>query len=112
MLLMLKLFAALFTCAFGFWAFFKPYSAAKLVGLKPRDKRGVSDIRSIYGGVNIGLGAFAAWIQSPEVFQMLGIAYLAAAICRAISLLMDNAFSSMGVRFLIVEIILGLFLML
>jgi len=109
---MLKLFAALFTCAFGIWAFFKPYSAAKLVGLKPRDKRGVSDIRSIYGGVNIGLGAFAAWLQSPEAFQMLGIAYLAAAICRTISFIMDNAFSSVGMRFLIAEIVLGAFLML
>jgi len=33
MILMLKLFASLFTAVFGIWAVLKPYSAAKLVGL-------------------------------------------------------------------------------
>lgn len=103
-----NVFAAVFTALFGIWAFLKPHTAAKLVGLQAKGKRGLSDIRSIYGGFNIGLGAFAAWCQSVEVFQMLAVAYFAAAICRTISLAMDKAFSKMGLRFIIGEILIGL----
>lgn len=103
-----NLFAALFTALFGVWAFFKPNAAAKLVGLQPKGKRGLSDIRSIYGGVNFGLGAFAMWCQSIEVFQMLAAAYFAAAVCRTISLAMDSAFSKVGIRFILSEILLGI----
>ncbi len=106
--LIVNLFGAIFTAAFGVWAFFKPHATAKLVGLVPKGKRGYSEIKAIYGGLNISLGSFVAWSQTPEVFQMLAIGYFGAAFCRSLSLWMDNAFSRVGIRFIVVEIVLGL----
>lgn len=107
----LNIFAAAFTALFGVWAFIKPTSAAKFSALQPKGRRGISEMRAMYGGLNIGLGTYALVSQSTESFQLLAAAYFMAAICRTISLAMDQAFSKTSIRVIIIEVVLGIFLL-
>ena len=54
--MILKIIAALATPATGLLAFFKPAATYGFIGLNANGVRGVSEIRSIFGGLFIGLG--------------------------------------------------------
>jgi len=105
--MLLNLLAAGLTMLFGIWSFIKPKASARLMGLQPKGRRGLSEIRAMYGGVNIGLGVFALLDQSTTAFQMLAIAFFAAAVCRIISLVMDQAFTKGSIQTVLVELVLG-----
>lgn len=110
-LIILKVIAAVATIATGALAFFKPAAAYGFIGLNPNGVRGVSEIRAIFGGLFIGLGA-APLFLGPVAYQMLGISYLAIAVARAFSILFDKSYAQSNLISLGIEIVLGIILML
>ena len=107
--LILQIFALLATAVTGLLALVKPSAAYAFIGLSPNDVRGVSEIRSIFGGLFIALGIAPIFLGTPA-FQMLGFGYLAIALARAFSIVFDKSYAQSNIISLIIEIILGVIL--
>ena len=106
-LLVLKIIISLATAATGLLAFFKPDAVYGFTGLTAPGARGVSEIRAIFGGLFIALGV------APIVFnqyRLLGIAYLAIAVTRAISMVLDKSYAQSNIISLVIEIVFGVIL--
>ncbi len=110
-ILVLKIIAALATVATGLLGLIKPGATYDFIGLTARGARGVSEIRSIFGGLFIGLGA-APLFLGETAYLMLGIAYLAIAAARAFSVVFDKSTAQSNLISLGIEIVLGLILVL
>jgi len=108
-LFILKILAALATIATGLLAFFKPGAAYGFTGLSAEGVRGLSEMRSIFGGLFIGLG-IAPFYLGDVAYTMLGVSYLAIAIARAFSIVYDKSYAQSNWISLVVEIILGIIL--
>ncbi len=87
-------------------ALVRPAAAFGFIGLKPDGVRGISEIRAIFGGLFIGLG-LAPLFLGPTAYLMLGIAYLAIALARAVSILFDRSYAQSNIISLVIEIVLG-----
>jgi hypothetical protein len=110
-LMILKMIAALATIATGMLALAKPAAAYGFTGLTSNGVRGVSEIRSIFGGLFIGLG-IAPFFLGAVAYQMLGIGYLAIAVARAFSIVFDKSYAQSNMISLVIEIVLGIILVL
>lgn len=108
-LLILKIVAAVATIATGLLALVKPSAAYGFIGLNPNGARGVSEIRAIFGGLFIALGASPLFL-GPVAYQMLGIGYLAIAAARAFSIVFDKSFAQSNIISLAIEVVLGVVL--
>ncbi len=107
----LKIIAAFATIATGLLALVKPTAVYGFTGLNADGPRGVSEIRSIFGGLFIGLGG-APFILGSPAYVMLGYAYLAIAIARLFSILYDRSYARSNWISLGIEIVLGIILIL
>lgn len=107
---LIPLFGAALTLALGVLGLVAPGRAAKLVGIVPEGKLGVSEIRATYGGLFVGLGAGCLWVQKPEVYFVVGLAWLLAAVSRVISFALDHSFSGKNMGGVIMEAGIGLLL--
>jgi hypothetical protein len=105
----LKIIAALATAATGLLALIKPSATYGFIGLNASGVRGVSEIRSIFGGLFIGLG-IAPLFLGVVAYQMLGIGYLAIAAARTFSIVFDQSTAQSNWISLVIEIVLGLIL--
>jgi hypothetical protein len=110
-LMILKIIATLATIATGLLAFVKPSAAYGFTGLTAEGERGISEIRSVFGGLFIGLG-IAPLILGADAYRMLGIGYLAIAAARAFSIVFDKSYASSNWVSLGIEIVLGVILVL
>lgn len=108
-LTILKIIASLATTATGMLALVKPASIYSFTGLIAENVRGISEIRSIFGGLFIGLG-IAPLFLGPQAYRMLGIAYLAIALVRIFSMVFDKSYASSNIISLVIEIVLGVIL--
>lgn len=108
-LLILKIIAALATVATGLLALLKPTAVHGFTGLETDGPRGISEIRSIFGGLFIALGV-APFIFGETAYQVLGLGYLVIAAVRLVSILIDRSPSSSNWISLAIEIVLGLIL--
>jgi hypothetical protein len=106
LLMVLKIIAALLTAATGLLALIKPDATYSFIGLNANGVRGVSEIRSIFGGMFIALG-IAPLFLGPVSYQMLGITYLAIAAARAFSIVFDKSYAQSNLISLVIEILLG-----
>ena len=84
-LMVLKILSAVATIVTGLLALVKPSAIYGFIGLNATDVRGVSEIRAIFGGLFIALGAAPLFLGS-VAYQVLGIGYLAIAVVRAFSI--------------------------
>ncbi|HWQ83419.1 MAG TPA: DUF4345 family protein [Anaerolineales bacterium] len=107
----LKSIAALATAATGLLAIIKPDAVYGFTGLDANGVRGVSEIRAIFGGLFIGLG-LAPFFLGPTAYKMLGIAYLAIAVARIFSIVVDKSYAQSNWISLGIELVLGLILVL
>lgn len=107
--MILKIIASLATAATGLLAFLKPGAVYGFIGLNAPGVRGVSEIRSIFGGLFIALGV-APLFLGPVAYQMLGISYLAIAVARAFSMVYDKSYDQSNIISLVIEIVLGIVL--
>ena len=108
-LLGLKIVAALATVATGLYAFVKPSAAYGFVGLSAEGARGLSEMRSIFGGLFIGLG-MAPFFLVEAGYTILGIGYAAIAAARAFSIVYDRSYAQSNIISLVTEIVLGIIL--
>lgn len=110
-LTVLKIIASLATVGTGLLALVKPDAVYGFTGLTATGVRGISEIRSIFGGLLIGLGVAPLFLKAPG-YKMLGIAYLAIAAARLFSMFYDKSFDSSNIISLVIEIVLGVILVL
>ncbi len=106
----LKIIAALATIATGLFSLVKPRAVQDFTGLSLPAPRGVTEIRAVLGGFFIALGAAPLVYQSRDMFLMLGLAYLAVALVRAVSIVLDKSYVQSNFISLITEIVLGIIL--
>ena len=105
----LKMVAAAATVLTGLFAFLKPSAAYGFIGLKADGVRGVSEIRSIFGGLFIALGVLP-FILGETAILVLGYGYLAIALARLFSILVDKSYAQSNWISLGIEIVLGVIL--
>jgi len=88
-----------------------PRSVQGFTGLTAPGPRGISEIRSVLGGGFIGLG-LAPLILGGVAYDMLGVAYLAIAVARIASIVLDKSYDRSNWISLAVEIVAGIILLL
>lgn len=109
-LLILKIIASIGTVGTGLLALLKPRSIYGFTGLEATGGRGITEIRSIFGGLFIALGAVALYFRISEVFLVLGISYLAIGLVRAVSMYLDKSVERSNIISLVTEILFGVIL--
>ena len=105
-LMILKIIAALATAATGLLALVKPDATYGFIGLSANGVRGVSEIRAIFGGLFIALGVAPLFLGA-TAYRMLGIGYLAIAVARAFSIVLDRSFAQSNIISLAIEVVFG-----
>lgn len=109
----LNLIGAAVTFSFGVWALFQPHKMARLLSLTPYKSRGVTEIRSTYGGWMMGLSGYTLYNQSSVLFICLGVGWILTAIVRTTSMaLVEKNYSSIEVKVILFELVMGVFLLL
>jgi len=108
----LQLIAVIATILTGLVSLIKPLSVQGFTGLTAPGGRGITEIRSILGGLFIGLGIAVFLLGTRETYQMLGIMYLTIGVVRFVSIFLDKSSTQSNWISLVVEIIFGVILML
>jgi hypothetical protein len=106
----LKIICALGTIATGFISLLSPRAIKGFTGLEAAGPRGITEIRAVMGGLFIGLGLAPFLLAVPQVYQALGIMYLAIALVRTISMFLDRSVMQSNIVSLAVEIVFGIIL--
>jgi hypothetical protein len=106
----LKTICALGTVATGFISLLRPLSIKGFTGLEAAGPRGITEIRAVMGGLFIGLGLAPFLLAVPQVYQALGVMYLAIAVVRTGSMFLDRSVMQSNIISLIVEIVFGIIL--
>lgn len=109
MLAILKIIAAVLTIATGALSLFSPKSVPGFTGLQPVGGRGISEIRSILGGLFIALG-IVPLVLGGDTYTMLGWSYLGIGAVRLVSIFLDKASERSNWISLVVEIVFGVIL--
>jgi len=110
-LLIAKIIAAIATALTGALALIKPTAVYGFTGLLTNGPRGITEIRSIFGGLFIALG-IAPFLFGESAYQVLGFGYLIIAVVRLISIFIDHSPVSSNWISLAIEIVFGLILIL
>jgi hypothetical protein len=108
----LQIVAVIGTIGTGLLSMLWPRSVFGFTGLAAPGPRGITEIRSVLGGLFIGLGIAVIILGTREVYQMLGIMYFAIGAVRAVSMIVDKSTEQSNVISLIVEIVFGVILVL
>lgn len=109
-LLILKIIASIGTVGTGLLALVKPRSIYGFTGIETKGPRGITEIRSIFGGLFIALGAVALYFRTPDVFLVLGISYLTIGLVRVVSMFLDKSVERSNTISLVTEIVFGIIL--
>ena len=108
----LKIVGAVATIVTGLVSVFFPRAVFGFTGLNAPGARGIVEIRSILGGLFVGVGAAPFILQEPVAYRMLGIMYLAIAAVRLVSTFVDRSFEQSNIISLVVEVVFGVILIL
>jgi len=104
--------AVIATILTGLVSLIWPLKVQGFTGLTAPGGRGITEIRSILGGLFIGLGIAVFVLGTRETYQMLGIMYLVIGVVRAVSIAIDRSPEQSNIISLIVEIVFGIILVL
>jgi hypothetical protein len=107
----LQIIAVVATILTGLVSLINPRGVEGFTGLTAPGARGITEIRSILGGLFIGLGIAVFLLGTRETYQMLGITYLAIGLVRFVSIFLDKSSVQSNWISLVVEIIFGIILM-
>jgi len=108
----LQLIALLGTLLTGVFSLIWPANIEGFTGLRPVGGRGITEIRSIMGGVFIGLALAAFFLDHAVSYPMLGITYLVIAVVRTVSMFLDDSMVSSNYISIAAEVIFGVLLIL
>ena len=106
----LQLIAVIATILTGLVSLINPLGVQGFTGLTAPGGRGITEIRSILGGLFIGLGVAVFLLGTRETYQMLGIMYLAIGVVRIVSIFLDKSSVQSNWISVAVEIIFGIIL--
>lgn len=112
LLKILQLTAVILTIVTGLVSLLAPRSVFGFTGLTAPGPRGITEIRSILGGLFIGLGIAVLVLGTREVYQALGIMYLAIAAVRFVSIFVDRSSVQSNWISVAAEIVMGVILIL
>lgn len=103
-------FLALVFLGLGVWFLLDP-GAGKLVGLVPSEGTGRAELRAMYGGLDLGIGAFLAWGAARQSWARPALAFgalalLGLALGRAVGIALDQPDGVM-VRLIASELVTG-----
>lgn len=101
---------ALACLSLGVMGLLAPMQAARLVGLAPVGRLGVSELRATYGGLFIGMGLACLVLDSPPAYGVAAAAWLGAAAGRGLSIVIDRNLSRMNIGGVLVEATIGVLL--
>jgi Domain of unknown function (DUF4345) len=110
-LLILKIIGAAGTAIVGVVGLIWPTSIYGFTGLTAAGPRGISEIRAIFGGLFIALG-LAPFLFGEDAYRVLGFAYLAIAVARLVSIVLDKSYASSNWISLAIEVVFGVILIL
>jgi len=108
----LQIIAVVATILTGLVSLVNPRGVEGFTGLTAPGARGITEIRSILGGLFIGLGIAVFLLGTRETYQMLGITYLAIGVVRLVSIFLDKSSVQSNWISVAVEIIFGVILLL
>jgi hypothetical protein len=112
MLKILQIIAIIATILTGLLSLVAPTKIEGFTGIHPVGGRGITEIRAIFGALFIGLGIAALLLDKTVAYPMLGIMYLAIAVVRAVSMILDKSIENSNVISLAIEIVIGVILVL
>jgi hypothetical protein len=82
---------ACITLIIGLIGFFKPRLLTDVLDIKLDSARAVSEIRGVFGGLNLGSSVAALALNEPLIFISLGIAWLFVTLARFWSMIVDKS---------------------
>ena len=103
--------ACVLTILTGLLALIAPERTIGFTGLSPQGGRGITEIRSVLGGLFIALGA-APFFLGGVAYTFLGISYLGIGIVRLPSIFLDKSSTQSNWISVAVEFIFGVILVL
>jgi hypothetical protein len=106
----LQISAVIATILTGLISLVNPRGVEGFTGLTAPGGRGITEIRSVLGGLFIGLGIAVFLLGTRQTYQMLGIMYLAIGAVRFVSIFLDKSSVQSNWISLAVEIIFGIIL--
>jgi hypothetical protein len=98
---------AVLTVILGLLGMLAPLHAGRMVGLKPLDGRGISELRATYGGLFTGMGLACLVLQAPAAYAVAACAWLGAALMRAVSMAVDRNPSWLNAGGVALELLIG-----
>lgn len=108
----LQIIAVIGTILTGLYSLVAPTQIEGFTGIRPIGGRGITEIRSIFGALFIGLGIAAFVLDKAVAYPMLGIMYLAIAGVRIISMFVDDSIERSNIISIAAEVVFGVILML
>jgi hypothetical protein len=106
-----QIMGAALTALVGVFSLVAPEKTVNFTGLAPQGGRGITEIRSVLGGLFIALG-LAPFFLGDVAYMLLGIGYLAIGIVRLFSIFFDKSSTSSNWMSIAFEIIFGVILVL
>jgi len=107
----IKVIIAVASVGFGLMSIVSPAAAERFTGLTAAGPRGISEIRSVLGGLFVGLGIAVLIFRTASSFGTLGIGYLAIALVRTASIFADGASTPTNWLSLSFEVVFGILLL-
>ena len=102
---------AALTLLIGLIGFFKPRLMLDPMGVALNKPAAVSEMRAVFGGLNVGMAIAAFTLSEPLIFTAIGIAWGAATLARLYSLAMDGIGLKGAIPGIVVDgVLCGLFL--
>jgi hypothetical protein len=108
----LQLLIAILTILLGAFVIIRPTAIYNFTGLSANGIRGITEIRAIFGGLFVALGAAPIILNAPAAYKMLGIVYIGIAITRIGSMVNEPCFEKSNLISLLSESIFGVLLLL
>ncbi|MDJ0877414.1 MAG: DUF4345 family protein [Halieaceae bacterium] len=81
---------ALLQLLIGVVGFFKPRAFTEQMQLVMSTPMAVSEVRTVFGGLNLGVGLAALLMQEPLVYMALGMAWFFGLLARFYSMAVDK----------------------
>lgn len=91
----------------GLIGFFKPQALLDRMGFKLETNDAISEARAVFGGLNIGTGSAALYLNDPTVYAVLGFTWLCVTAARPYSMLADGSTLKQSVTPIVVDLTLA-----
>ncbi len=95
----------------GLVGLLKPALMIDPLGISTSSAKGMSEVRAIFGGINLGGGLAALLLQDPAIYLALGSAWSGATLARFYSMAVDGSTLRDSIPALVVDVGLAVLLL-